>query len=71
MKPKTLICPNCKRTFLSKNVRKRYCSQNCCVAAINKRKLKDNDPKFLMWQGIKLKNGCFAKTMIFPEFINR
>lgn len=28
-----------------------------------KRRIKDDDPKYLIWQGMKIKNGCFAKTI--------
>ena len=69
MKEKVCICknPECKKEFISKREGKIYCSQNCCVFATAKRRAKDKDPKFLTWQGIKIKNGCFAKTLTKPD----
>lgn len=65
------ICPNCKKEFLSKTKKKKYCCDVCYVCATSKKRAKDKDPKFLIWNDIKIKNGCFAKTMTSPDHIYR
>ena len=73
MKSIVKICKNkeCKREFVATNKRKVYCSGNCCVFATAKRRTKDKDPAHLIWQGMKIKNGCFAKTMTTKDHVCR
>lgn len=59
--------PNCRKEFVTNSPRKKYCSQNCCVAHLDMRKKKFDreDAKYLTWRGMKIRNGCFAKLMIY------